>query len=495
MTTRISYQKELNSQQYAAVTAADGPSLVIAGAGSGKTRVLVYRTAYLVELGIPPERILLLTFTRRAAQEMLERAAAILDDRCRRVAGGTFHSFANMILRRYGPHVGLPVNFTILDQSDAENAVQMVCQQTGFRKGDKRFPRKQTLLSIISRAANKCVGVDAVLDAEYPHFLEWADAVFQIQQEYTRYKRRMALVDYDDLLVYLRDLLITQEKIGPQITSQYEYLMVDEYQDTNKIQAEIVHGLGRERRNVMVVGDDAQSIYSFRGAHFQNILRFPALFAGTRTFYLEENYRSSQSILDLTNEVIRSAQERFDKVLFTRNKEGALPVYVDTPDENGQSRYIARKIRALREDGVPLEEIAVLFRSGWHSNDLEVELAGQGIPFVKYGGQRFVESAHIKDVMSYLQVAYNPFHELGWTRLLTLLRGIGPRSAARIYQEVVRKQGLQIDVKYFKKNQNLEQLFHLLRRIDIQLMKPQEILAQAVGHYYPLMMILYDDFV
>lgn len=495
MTPQIDYEKELNPAQLEAVQSIEGPHLIIAGAGSGKTRVLVFRTAYLVEQGVAPHKILLLTFTRRASNEMLERASVLLDDRCQKVSGGTFHSFANRILRQYGEAIGLSSHFTIMDQSDAENAVNLVRAQLGLDKVDKRFPRKQMILSLISKSVNKDVNLESVIYDECPHLVQWADSIERIKDSYIQYKRSMSLLDYDDLLLYLCNLLGAHPQVRQKIAKKYEYIMVDEYQDTNKMQAEIVKLLTIEHQNIMVVGDDSQSIYSFRGANFKNIIDFPRTFPTAKVIMLEENYRSSQPILNLTNDVIHSAEEKFDKALFTKKKGNARPVYADVFNENRQSKYIVNKILDLRREGVPLDEIAVLFRSGWHSNDLEVELSSYGISFLKYGGQKFIEAAHIKDIMSYLRVAHNLNDEVSWLRMLMLMRGTGPRSAAQIVKQVVyERRGLNVDEQILKKKDNVKRLFGLLKQIDVKTETPEEILLKVMGFYYPLLMDKYDDY-
>lgn len=495
MLKKIDYKSELNAAQSQAVLSTEGPFLVIAGAGSGKTRVLVYRTAYLVEKGIAPENILLLTFTRRASQEMLSRAAELLDDRCHRVSGGTFHSFANAMLRRFSRQAGLAANFSILDQADAESALGMIRTRMGLNKADLRFPKKGALLSLISKSVNKGIAIEPVIFDEYPHFLEWADTIQQVAEEYVRYKKSMAVLDFDDLLVSFRDLLRNQDEVRQQLSRYYRYIMVDEYQDTNKMQAQIVQLLTEAHQNVMVVGDDAQSIYSFRGAHYKNIIDFPCLYPETQVIMLEENYRSSQPILDLTNAIISQAEEKFEKELFTRNPGETRPVYVEVPDENSQSRYVVEKIARLRSRGVKLNEIAVLFRSGWHSNDLEIELSGQGIPFVKHGGQKFVEAAHVKDVLSYLTLIHNPSHEISWLRVLSLIPGIGPRTAEEICRSVKSLgggSGFAVDPKWLGKKEELKRLFELLNRMSGP-HKPAEVLEVFLGYYYPFLVSQYDD--
>lgn len=492
---KLNWDKELNPAQLQAVESVEGPHLIIAGAGSGKTRVLVFRVAHLVSKGVKPEEILLLTFTRRAAHEMLRRAALLLDERCSRVSGGTFHSFANSILRKYARFLNLPHNFTILDQSDAEDTLNLIRTKLGLHKSDKRFPRKKALMEVISKSVNRSEELQDVLYDEYPHFIEWLDEVKRIRQEYVEYKRQKSLLDYDDLLVYLKNLLNMHSDIREALSDKYKYIMVDEYQDTNKLQAEIVYLLSGRHQNVMVVGDDSQSIYSFRGANFKNIMDFPKVFKEAKIITLEENYRSTQPILNLTNEVIREAEEKFEKNLYTRKKGNKRPIYLETEDEFTQSRYIADKILELREEGVELRDIAVLFRSGWHSNDLEVELAGRNIPFVKYGGQKFVEAAHIKDVISYLRITYNLFDAVSWHRVLLLMRGVGPKTAENIIAEItLNKKGLILDDKIMRKSEDIFALFELLKKISGLEASPAELIRMFLKYYQPLLKDKYDDF-
>ena len=494
MKNKIDYAKELNPAQLEAVESTQGPYLVIAGAGSGKTRVLVHRVAHLVEKGVRPDEILLLTFTRRAAEEMLRRASVLLDERCSRVAGGTFHSFANLTLRKYAKLLNLPNNFTILDQPDAQDTVNLIRTQSGYHKSEKRFPRKHALLEVISKSVNKSEDLEEVLYEEYPQFIEWAAEVKKIRDEYVKYKQQKGLLDYDDLLVFLKNLLVTHEEVRAALSRKYQYIMIDEYQDTNKLQAHIVCLLASEHQNIMVVGDDAQSIYSFRGANFKNIIDFPKIFKEAKIITLKENYRSTQPILDLTNAVIQQAKEKFEKNLFTRKKGVNVPIFVDARDENAQSKYIADKILELREEGIELKDIAVLFRSGWHSNDLEVELASRNIPFAKYGGQKFVEAAHIKDIVSYLRIIYNMSDAVSWHRALLLMPGIGPKSAEKIIAEVVgNKKGLAIDEKA-KKTEEMKQMFELLKEINPEKHTPAEMIEAFLKYYQPLLKLKYDDF-
>ncbi|MDD5282009.1 MAG: ATP-dependent helicase [Candidatus Omnitrophica bacterium] len=491
MNKKIDYKNELNKAQLEAVESINGPYLVIAGAGSGKTRVLVHRVAYLVEQGVRPDQILLLTFTRRAAEEMLRRASLLLDERCKKISGGTFHSFANMILRKYAKLLEINNNFTILDQADAEDTVNLVRTQLGYNKSEKRFPRKHAILEVISKSVNKSEDISDVLYDEYPQFMEFGEEIKNIRQEYNKYKRQKSLLDYDDLLVFLKNLLSKHEDVRASLSVKYKYIMVDEYQDTNKLQAHIACLLAADHTNIMVVGDDAQSIYSFRGANFKNIIDFPKIFKNTKVITLEENYRSTQPILNLTNAVISQAKEKFEKHLYTKKKEGNMPIFLDCPDENSQSRYVANKILELREEGVGLKDIAVLFRSGWHSNDLEIELASRNIPFAKYGGQKFVEAAHIKDLLSYLRIAYNALDQVSWLRALLLIPKIGPKTATKIIETVIDDTK---DKVWLDKNGELVRLLELLQSVNCQRDAPAKIIEKFLSYYQPLLKIKYDDF-
>ncbi len=436
---RIKYAELLNPAQLAAVTHREGPMLVVAGAGSGKTRTLIYRVARLIESGVPAGAILLLTFTRRAAQEMLRRVERLVGDRGSEVAGGTFHSFANTVLRRHGAAIGLAANFTILDRADMEDVVNLLRTRMGLGTKDRRFPKKSTLAEAISMARNKHRELKEELEADYAHLLEHEAEILTLAAAYESYKRERALLDYDDLLYRLAELLSSHEPVRRRLSDTYRYIMIDEYQDTNLIQAELVQLLAGTHRNVMAVGDDAQSIYSFRGANFRNILDFPQMFGGAKVVKLEENYRSLQGILDLANEVISQATEKYTKALFTRREGGLRPLLVRAQDEHTQSRFVAQRMLQLREEGVELGEIAVLFRSSFHAFDLELELQRRDIPFVKRGGFKFIETAHIKDVLAHLQAdPRNPADAVSWMRILTLVNGVGNRRAERLIEELIK---------------------------------------------------------
>lgn len=421
--------EELNPQQAAAAMHAKGPLLIIAGAGTGKTRTLVYRVAHLIDSGVSPERILLLTFTRRAAQEMLSRAERLVGSISKSVNGGTFHGTAHRLLRRFGQAAGLPKDFTIMDQGDSEDLMQLSRAQLGYASKGKRFPKKETLQYCYSRHVNTGTSVADIVRDEYPQFLEYMDDFAKIYADYTNRKQERNLVDYDDLLLFWALMLENSDELAARISALYEHILVDEYQDTNILQARILKGMCRQHRNITVVGDDAQSIYSFRGANFRNILEFPEQFAGAAVVALEQNYRSTAPILDVTNTLISRAAERFTKNLWTERTGGEMPWLVAARDEQQQTGFVVDRILELHEEGTPLREMAVLFRAGYMSADLEIELTNRKIPFEKWGGLKFLEAAHVKDVLAFLRILENPRDEVSWYRILLLLPGIGDVTA------------------------------------------------------------------
>ncbi len=493
---RINYREELNAAQYDAVTTTEGPVLVVAGAGTGKTRTLVFRVARLVEMGIDPANVLLLTFTRKAAAEMLRRASVLLDGRCDRVGGGTFHSFANTALRRYGRALGLNPNFTILDRTDSEDVINLLRAGMGLDKKEKRFPRKQAITEMFSMAVNKSVPLPQLIEEQYRHLVDALPDLAELSGRYAAYKAERQLLDYDDLLVKLRDLLESAPEARQRMAQRYRYIMVDEYQDTNALQAEIVRRLAAEHDNVMAVGDDAQSIYSFRGANFRNIMDFPTLFPGTRIIALEQNYRGTQPILDLTNTIIAKAHERYTKNLFTLKGDGQAPILVAAENEQFQSRFLCQRILELREEGVPLSDIAVLFRSSFHSFDLEIELSRHDIPFVKRGGFRFIETAHIKDALAHLRIVANPGDAVSWHRVLLLLEGIGPRTS----EEIIRWLGGGAEpaerLESFPRRgsaTDLQALANLLRRLHELDGAPGEQVDEVLRYYEPILKRVHRD--
>jgi ATP-dependent DNA helicase UvrD/PcrA len=427
--SKIDYQKNLTLAQQEAVFSPEGPTLVIAGAGSGKTRTLVYRVAWLVEKGIPPERILLLTFTRKASQEMLQRVEGMLGQSCSEVAGGTFHALAYKILRLYGSSIGLHGPLTVVDRKDSEEVIGKIIKKKGWEKNKDR-PDKKEFLEFLSRTVNRGQDFEQEL---FNIFFENSSKISQLKElrgEYESYKRQHGLLDYDDLLSQCLFLFRQEPKVVQKLASFYQTILVDEYQDTNLLQAEMVRLLVRD--TIMAVGDDSQSIYSFRGAHFKNILNFPRQFPGARIIKLEENFRSCQPILNLANQVISYSKERYSKCLFTRFKKGEPPRCLELPYEENQSRYVTLQLQEFHKKGIAWRDMAVLFRASHHSFNLEVFLQKEGIPFKKYGGRRFVEGAHIKDLLSYLKAAHNPKDVLAWERILKLLDGLGPKRAEEI---------------------------------------------------------------
>ncbi len=498
---RIKYAEVLNSAQYEAVTHREGPLLVVAGAGSGKTRTLIYRVARLIESGVAPGSILLLTFTRRASQEMLRRAEQLVGEQTRAVAGGTFHSFANNVLRKWGEPIGLKPNFTILDRADMEDVINLLRSRMGFGSRERRFPKKGTLAEAISMARNKRRMLDEEIQLDFPHLVEHLEEILQLAQKYAGYKRERGLLDYDDLLDKLVELLQQHATVRKRLSDLYRYIMIDEYQDTNEVQAEIVRLLAMNHRNVMAVGDDAQSIYSFRGANFRNILDFPKIFPNARVVKLEENYRSIQGILDVANEVISRAAESYTKVLFTRRKGEVRPMLVRAADEHMQSRFVAQRILELREEGVDLAEIAVLFRSSFHSFDLELELQRRDIPFIKRGGFKFIETAHVKDVLAHLRVVANPADAVSWLRALTLVKGVGNRTAERLIEMLVNAPEPEkaliassaVSIARGDGADGFRRLAELLSAMRGEGKRPAEQIAATIAYYMPLMRDAYPD--
>ncbi len=502
---RIDYEKELNEAQFKAVMTTEGPLLIVAGAGTGKTRTLVYRVARLVETGARPESVLLLTFTRRAAASMLSRAAALADARCQRVSGGTFHSLGHSVLRKFSEHAGIQRNFTVLDQSDTEDLIDLLRRQIRITK-ERHFPRKRTIAAIFSMMVNKVIPIKQVLNQGYPQYVDERSNLEELYKSFENFKRTRHMLTYDDLLVRLCEALENSSEMREQLSEQYRYIMVDEYQDTNKLQAQIVRLMTAKHDNVAVVGDEFQSIYSFRGASHRNMLEFPKLFPATQIIKLEENFRSTQPILDVANAIIENVKEGYAKRLFSRIDGGQPPVVVTARDENEQSRFVAQRIEELREEDVPLSEIAVLFRSSSHSFDLEIELAKHGIPFRKFGGIKFAESAHIKDALAFLRVVVKPSDTLSWFRALKLIDHIGD---ATVYQIL---DHLGVERKEFRSTKTKEGLFKKLHRFParasykaqlirlarvltsvLESKSPGEQLAAVLRFYRPLLKTKYDD--
>lgn len=435
----------LNAAQRQAVDHDSSPLLIVAGAGTGKTRTLVSRLARLLDSGVPPERLLLVTFSRRAAEEMIRRAGQLTDvGVARRVHAGTFHAVAYRILRQHGAAVGLGDGFSLLDPGDtsellglARTTVMEARRATPAAR--RRFPRTATLASLYSRVVNTQCRLDDVTKRWYPWCGEEVEGIAAVFDTFVTRKRAQRLLDFDDLLLFWRAAAAHPE-LGPVLADAYDHILVDEYQDTNVVQAAILKSLRQRNQNITVVGDDAQAIYSFRAATVRNILEFPDMFPGATTVTLEQNYRSTQPILDLANAVLAGAGEGFAKSLWTEHTGGVKPVLATCPDEQSQADAVCDLVLEHRERGYSLRSQAVLFRSAYHSDLLEVELRRRRIPFVKYGGLRFLETGHVRDLLAALRLAVNPYDELAWLRVLQLFDGIGPATADRLVDRLGIRQ-------------------------------------------------------
>lgn len=433
-TISIDYAGELNEQQYAAVTAPPGPLLVIAGAGSGKTRTLTYRVAYLLENGVDPRNILLLTFTNKAARQMLDRVANLLPTDASGLWGGTFHSIGNRMLRRHGSALGYTNGFTIMDREDQKDLLNSVVASSGIDPKEIRFPKGDVLADIFSFVVNTERPIEELLAEKFPYFLPLLEQIKDVQARYERRKKSSNSLDFDDLLEKTLRMLKEHEEIAAFYRRQFQFILVDEYQDTNKIQADFIDLLAAEHRNVMVVGDDAQSIYSWRGANFQNILAFPRRYPNAQVFKIELNYRSVPEILEVANAAISANVQQFRKQLSaTRLTNSAKPALVALNDGGEQAQFVAQRILELRDEGIELNEIAVLYRAHYHAVELQLELSRRGIPYQITSGIRFFEQAHIKDVAAFIRFVANPRDEVAFKRMVRLLPGIGGRSAENLW--------------------------------------------------------------
>ena len=433
---KVDYQADLNPEQLEVVFQAEGPCLVLAGAGSGKTRTIVYRVAYLIEQGIKPENILLLTFTNKAAREMLQRTESLLGRYPEGLWGGTFHHVGNRILRRYGPLLGYQANFTILDEEDSKDLIKVAMKDEGIEVKQKMFPSPAVIKDILSFAKNSRQKLSEVIEIRQPKWRDLEAQIFKIGNRYEQKKKDNNSMDFDDLLACWLKLLKEHPQTKNKLASQFKYILVDEYQDTNYIQAEIIKELASVHHNVLVVGDDAQSIYSFRAADIGNILDFPKVFPKARIFKLQTNYRSTPDILELANQVIVNNIKQFPKELRAVKEKFIKPNLVPATSAAEEAEFISQQILQLRDEGVPLEKMAVLFRSAYHSQGLEFELNKRNIPYEFRGGVRFFERSHIKDVIAFLKVMNNPKDEVSWLRLLSKQIGIGQITAGRIWQAI-----------------------------------------------------------
>ncbi len=432
------YKSELNEEQFRVVTAPPKATLVVAGAGTGKTRAITYRVAYLIEQGVSPQRILLATFTNRASREMLRRVESLTGNQnVHRIWGGTFHRIANMMLRRHATSIGYDSNFSILDSEDARDLLALCIEDAAIDTKSKRFPKPEVVQDIISFANNTDLPIENVIAGKYPYFETLTFQIMRVDSIYQLRKRERNVMDYDDLLLNVKKLLIEKQTIADLYAEQFQHILVDEYQDTNRLQAEIIDLLAVKHRNVMVVGDDAQSIFAWRGAEFTNIYEFPKRYPEAQLFKLEMNYRSTPEILGVANVSISHNRRQFPKVLqAVKRSKDWKPALVPCSDVEQQSAFVASRILELRDEGTSLEDIAVMYRSHYHSIELQLELSRRNIPYRIQSGVRFFEQAHIKDVISYLRIIVNPRDELAWKRILKLIPGVGNKTANRIYEAV-----------------------------------------------------------
>ncbi|EMY78847.1 putative ATP-dependent DNA helicase PcrA [Leptospira weilii serovar Ranarum str. ICFT] len=492
----MSWKKELNPAQLEAVLTQEGPLLVLAGAGTGKTKTIISRLAQLVSSGTPASSILLLTFTRKAAREMILRASSIGDKKCAEVQGGTFHSFCSGVLRKFAPALGISSGFTILDDSDSLDVFQFLREERDFGKTKSRFPSNETLVSIHGEIQNTGKTLQTILEKDYPIFLQKAKDISQIFEDYKSYKSERSLLDYDDLLYFTRDLLANHPGVRTALSEKYKFIMVDEFQDTNKVQAHIVCLLASEHSNLMVVGDDAQCIYTFRGASVRGILDFPKIFPNTKTIFLEKNYRSTPAILNLANAVLKNFSEKYDKYLFTDNENGQLPNVLQFEDELEEAEGIAEILLQKKEEGIPFKKMSVLFRAGWNSNQLELILAKRNIPFVKFGGRKFIETAHIKDLISFLKPLVNPLDSVSWIRILKLIPGIGNTKANGILEKIRKTSGsleVLLEENGTAIGKYLSPLFYLYQKHKETNSEVKKITADFIDYYRVLLEKNYDD--
>lgn len=488
------YERFLNPEQLKAVREADGPCLVLAGAGSGKTRVLIYRAMYLLERDIPPSRICLVTFTNKAAREMLRRIETHLGCVPETLIAGTFHHVANVFLRRYSHYVSLPANYVIIDRDDSLSIIRGVSK--------KNFPDREiapeVIQEIISLSTNTSETIKDLIMTRYPHFSNIISRLETLQDTYVRRKRELGVVDYDDLLSFWLKILTMQEP-GEKISRKFLYILVDEYQDTNRMQALILYQLARVNRNIMVVGDDAQSIYSFRGATIQNILEFPKIYPDAKLFYLQTNYRSTPEILSLANSVISHNRYQFPKVLKSKKNSGVKPVVVECYDKHSECIFVVNRVKELLKNVKP-SEIGILFRSRYQSAEIEIELNKLKIPYVIRGGLRFFEMAHIKDIIAFFRIYQNPRDEISWNRVLNLIRGIGKSSIDKIMNFVKNKKGIEEIINsdgiklVLSAEKGWENLKNILKSLNETKQIPEQIKTIVNGFYREYLEFHYLDY-
>jgi DNA helicase-2/ATP-dependent DNA helicase PcrA len=429
----LAYQGLLNEEQLAVVEAGDGPILVVAGAGSGKTRTLTWRVARLLHDGVAPESLLLLTFTNKAAREMLRRVEEVARVDTRRMSGGTFHHVAHQILREHGEQLGYQRGYSILDREDSRDVMGAAIADCGLAVGARRFPKADVLIDLVSMAVNTQTPLVDVLAERRPQFLPLGDDVLRVARRYAERKHELNAMDFDDLLLNWKILLAEREPVRKLLAERFRHVLVDEYQDTNRLQGDVVDLLVQDHRSLCVVGDDAQSIYSFRGAHFANILEFEKRYPDARRYALTINYRSTPQVLALANASIAANVRQFEKELRSVRPDGTLPAVVPCREVQQQAAFVAQRVLELRDEGIPLPEIAVLYRAHHHAMEIQFELARRGIPFVVRSGVRFFEAAHVKDVLAHLRFARNPGDELALKRCMRLTPGVGTATAEAVW--------------------------------------------------------------
>ena len=477
----------LNDEQRAVALCEEGPTLVVAGAGSGKTRTLIYRVARLLETGTRPERIMLLTFTNRAAREMMARVESLCKIDLRRMLGGTFHHVAHQLLRDHAGKLGYRDRYALLDREDSRELMSSAIADLGLGVGQRRFPKADVLSDLWSSAVNTQRPIAEVLAKDRPQFLQLEDEILRVCRRYAERKAEMNGMDFDDLLLNWKRLLVEVPEVARSLQSRTAAVLVDEYQDTNLLQGDIIDGMAQQHRHVLVVGDDAQSIYGFRGAHFENILKFPERWQGCRQYQLTINYRSTPQILALANASIRGNRKQFPKELRAHREAGVLPALVPLRDVHQQAEFVAQRLLELREEGIPLAEQAVLYRAHHHSMELQMELMRRGIPFLVRSGVRFFEQAHIKDVLAHLRFIANPRDELSFKRVIKLSPGIGAASADAVWSHLAAAALQGRDPRHELASERVDELvpqkarpgLRKLREALVQLALPSMVAAPA----------------
>ncbi|MBQ7739367.1 MAG: UvrD-helicase domain-containing protein [Desulfovibrionaceae bacterium] len=490
----IDYQKSLNAAQYEAASSTDPFILVVAGAGSGKTRTIVYRLAWLYEHGVDPNQMLLLTFTRKAAKEMLTRADKLLEHELLGIHGGTFHSFAFHILQMWHPEWLGDRNFTMMDSEDITEAIKICKANLNIASGDRSFPKAQNIANILSKARNKEISIENLLKQENFQLRKYATDLYNINQEYIKYRREKGLMDYDDLLFELDNLIINNPDAANYLHDRFSHILVDEYQDTNLVQARIIEKIAfdanRQRCcNVMAVGDESQSIYAFRGATVKNIIKFPDIFPDTKIIKLEENFRSTKPILECANVILNHASESFKKNLYTKQQGGAKVAVLSPTDEEHQARTVIKQINHLLEK-YPPEEIAVLFRSGYQSYHIELMLNKENIPFRKYGGLKYIEAAHVKDCLAFARLLINPLDMMAFSRIAKMHRGIGPKTIEKIYGFMVNGNDKEFE-RAIKRNHEFAADLAFIDELRLKSQEPAVLLEAIITHFEPILQQTY----